>query len=254
MNSFDTKALCSEADFSTKLYPGVRWVPIRRLGGTRYTNEQIERSDKAPMQYKCVCTLYELVQWLQVKDYKVIEDNFFVEEDGRLWEYHRDGEAFETNGGGCCATIAAWTKKTLDEYYNKISMILILSECGSCHIVNLFEHNDKMYIFDMYSMTNRYKRYVPLETGKLSDFLKTKIITGGLLEINSLEDFASYFVRYSSAKKDHYVICQLEDAYVPPVVLVRRKGYIGLTVRTNSNIKVVYNAHDLVFDLNVEGD
>lgn len=233
--------LHESAIFKTRVYRGVTWVPINTLGVSHYSNSTMKcmieaRNNDLTSEeiYKKISNLYEFIQFIQLSDFQVKEDNVFSDSEGLIWESHNNGlEALKQNGG-CCASVAALVNTTLKKRYDLIKIIVIITLNGSCHVLNYIEDNKKKYIVDAYAMTNEYKKYIPVESGKLSDYLQSKILTGVLLEVDSLEDFFEFYRRYSIKKDNCYDFFFVENDVVPCISLIRENEDIIIYLKEDT--------------------
>ncbi|MDE6947170.1 MAG: hypothetical protein K2P14_08315 [Anaeroplasmataceae bacterium] len=251
----DYSNLRKNAKFSTQVYKGVIWVPLNTLGKSKLCGLDIRRLlllKKIHNDYneiiKKVNTLYDAIQYLQKSNYKNTDDNQFTYEDGVNWEHHTSGYESLRNNGGCCASVAAAICTLLKDNYDIVNMIVVIALNGSCHVLNYIENCGKKYIVDAYAMTNEYKKYVPLETGELKDFVSAKLHTGVLLEIDSLQSFFDFYRRYFIKRKDCYDFFQIDGGRVPSISLDRRSNCIELMI-LGSSMKLISKdkkEHDLI--------
>lgn len=98
---FDTENLRINADYEIKVYDDVYLVPVRQLGGTRYTNTEIKAMLKLTPEEKRqrISTLYEAIQLYQASNFRGVFDN--VPLNG--WEVHKPGYHAVRTNEGCCA-------------------------------------------------------------------------------------------------------------------------------------------------------
>lgn len=101
-------------------------------------------------------------------------------------------------------------------------------------MLNYIENNGKKYVVDAYAMTNKYKRYVPSETGKFCDFVSSKLHTGVLLEIDDLQAFFDFYRRYFIKRNDCYDFFLIDDEVVPCISLNRTSESINLIIKGKS--------------------
>lgn len=234
--------LRKDAIFSTQIFRGVRWVPVNTLGRSRYSDLKMKglvwlkqfRYFSNDDIIKKIHTLYEAIQFLQVGNFEVMCDNVFFNSGGVEWELHKSGyDGLEYNKG-CCASLAATIYTLLNKNYDSIKLIVIIALHGSCHVLNYIESNGKKYIIDAYAMTNKYKEYIPFETGKFRDFVSSKIMTGVLLEIDELQNFFDFYRRYFIKRNDCYDFFLVDDGVVPCISLDRTLNNIELIIKGKS--------------------
>ena len=182
-----------DADFAVEVYPGVQWVPIRSLGGSRYTNGEIYAMLRSSPQEKqgSITTLYEAIQLYQIGNFHSSDDNIVVTDpDGREWEHHKPGfDAVRTNTG-CCASSADWLNYILSGDYEEVGFIAYNQPQGG-HVFNYIKDQNFYYIIDMTHYRTDWNA-TALETGDLNDHNVNDSVLSSLHRVADLNDFVSY--------------------------------------------------------------
>lgn len=192
---YDTFTLNHAADFCVPLFSGVSWVPVNSLGTTSLDNNQVTKlSSLSPeaKREKITC-LYEAVQYLQVNRFQNFDDNAAMYDGSDVWSIHKHGRTADINNGGCCASVANWLVFMLSHLYDEVGILSIISNRGAGHAVNCIRHEGSWFVFDATAILECHKEYVCAETGCVADFRRNKIVTGGLLKVDSLDAFTKFF-------------------------------------------------------------
>lgn len=211
MNTYDTYNLRHEASYHHPIYKGVYWVPVNTLGKTRYKDVQILdfKSLSPEEKWEKVLNLYEAIQILQLGQFKSMEDNVSFNRDNISWAIHTNGRESVVRNAGCCASAANWLSYMLQGKYEEVGVLSILANTGRGHAVNYICHKGKQYVVDTNAFLYEHLEYIQPETGLLQDFRKSKIITGVLLQVDSLEDFTNFYSTYvGRVKKSVFLYCR----------------------------------------------
>lgn len=217
---YDTYNLRNNANFEVFVAPEVFWIPHNTLGKTKYNFNDLQLIYKETlMGYKKVTNPYELAQFIQANNFKKKLDISFQEQDIFTWEIHRDGQSALQQGYGCCATFSGLFSCFLKEYFEEIYNFCIVSDSGWGHALNIIKYKKYYYFFDLSSQINEHKNYVPIETGRKTDFLKTKFITGGCYKTISIENFINFFLKYLRLSKRHFLFYTTCNTCIPPIAM-----------------------------------
>lgn len=248
----NTVNLRANADFCTQIYKGVNWVPVNKLGMSRYDNNELESicKDSPEEKRKKISNLYELIQLMQVGNFGVMDDNTYEQRGDLLWEYHTKGyDAVKTNRG-CCATVASFGNYLLNEKYDETGLISISSLSGNGHVINYIKRGDEIYVVDLFSMTNNFINGICTETGLKKDYVKTSIPTSILMKVDSFECFANFFWKYMYLRSKEYLFFKHSCVDCPPIAVKRNKEETVIfyhrtkyttqikTARDNKNMRV----------------
>lgn len=238
---YDTTNLRLNAKFETRISKDVYWVPVNSLGGTRYTNTDIEQLVTLQPDEKCkaINTLYEAIQLFQHSNFIEMSDVRIIEENGVEWEHHKPGyEAVRTNRG-CCASDSSWLTYILEGCYSEMGLFAISRIWGNGHIINYIKQDGWYYFIDMMTNEKQYVKSVSVETGKIADFRKTKYITGILTKAKSLEAFANFFSRYMLRKVPEHIFFIQREKYCVPIAQQKQGFTLKIIYPNNYNIEVV---------------
>ena len=207
---YDTYNLRYLAHFCVPIFDGIKWVPVNVLGKTNYSDKQIQALGSIPVKErrKAITCLYEALQLLQLNRFQSRDDNRAVYYENVLWSFHTDGKTAAEKNMGCCASVANWMIYMLNGLYDEIGVLSIISNTGTGHAVNYIRNASNWYILDANAFLDEHKEYICPETGHLSDFRKSKILTGVFFQVNSLESFANFFSTYvGRVKKRTFLYC-----------------------------------------------
>ena len=192
---YDTFTLNHVADFCVPLFRGVTWVPVNSLGATNLDNSQISQYSALNPEEKRekISCLYEAVQFLQVNRFQSIDDNVGLYDGPVVWSIHKHGRTADINNCGCCASVANWLVFMISHLYDEVGILSVVSNKGGGHAVNCIRHGGSWFVFDANAILECNREYVSAETGSISDFRKSRIVTGGLLKVDSLNAFTDFF-------------------------------------------------------------
>ena len=194
-NGKDCGALRHDADFSMKVAEGVWWVPANTLGGSRYTNAQIQALliDTPEQKQAKIGTLYEALQLYRIGGFYGSDDNAFLKENGILWEHHKPGyDAVRTNNG-CCASCADWLSYILKDDYDEVGFISTMQAVGEGHVFNYIKQDGWYYFVDL-TIWHADDSANADESGKWTDYEHSNSVHGNIHRASSLEAFAQYLV------------------------------------------------------------
>lgn len=217
----DTINLREDACFSTQIYPGVYWVPVNTLGKSQLTNEEIKKLISASPEIKRnrIQTLYELIQFIQIGGFEVVDDNMYEWHDGLMWEKHVTGYEAAKANKGCCASIANFGNYILKGKYDEVGLIGISSLSGNGHIVNYIIHKNHLFVIDLFTMTNKFVHEICVETGFKRDYVKTAIPTSILMMVDGFENFAKFFSKFMYLRSEEYLFFRHSGLDCPSVAV-----------------------------------
>lgn len=190
-----------DMDFETEVFSNVCWVPLNRLGKTRYTNEEmldLSRLSPALKQQK-IQSLYEAVQLFQVSEFKGMFDNLDQQLGGCHWQTHKSPlQAVETNEG-CCASDTNWLSFFLNGKYDAIGSFGYGNDDGNGHIASYIRQDGYSYFIDMMMCRADSQPYGCAEDGQRASLLSRE--WGGFLFrcVNPL-DFCAFYMESLRAK------------------------------------------------------
>ena len=191
-SEYDTETLRYNANFRVKVGEGVNWVPGNTLGKPNMTSEEIEALGRDPEKLKeKLNTLYAVIQYIQVADFRGASDNIRIDEDGISWEHHKPGEMAIITNEGCCATISNLLNFLLEGDYEEVGFIAYSQGDGGGHIFNYIEHNNLYYFIDLTHYRNDFMR-TAVEDGTLASYYASDFIAGNVHEAVKIEDYVKY--------------------------------------------------------------
>jgi len=191
-SEYDTETLRYNANFSVKVADGVNWVPVNTLGKPNMTSEEIEALDRDPEKLKeKLNTLYAVIQYIQVADFRSADDNIWIDEDGIGWEHHKPGEMAIITNEGCCATISNLMNFLLEGDYEEVGFIAYSQSDGGGHGFNYIKHNNLYYFVDLTHYRNDFM-CTAVEDGTLASYYASDFIAGNVHETVKVEDYVKY--------------------------------------------------------------
>lgn len=191
-SEYDTETLRYDANFRVNVAEGVSWVPVNTLGKPNMTSEEIEALDRDPEKLKeKLNTLYAVIQYIQVADFRSADDNIWIDEDGIGWEHHKPGEMAIITNEGCCATISNLMNFLLEGDYEEVGFIAYSQSDGGGHVFNYIEHNNLYYFVDLTHYRNDFM-CTAVEDGTLASYYASDFIAGNVHEAVRIEDYVKY--------------------------------------------------------------
>jgi len=191
-SEYDTETLRYNANFRVKVAEGVSWVPVNTLGKPNITSEEIEALGRDPEKLKeKLNTLYEVIQYIQVADFRSADDNVKIDEEGINWEHHKPGEMAIITNEGCCATISNLLNFLLEGDYEEVGFIAYSQSDGGGHVFNYIKHNNLYYFVDLTHYRNDFM-HTSVEDGTLASYYATDYIAGNVHEAAIVEDYVKY--------------------------------------------------------------
>lgn len=232
-------------DFSTQIYKGVFWVPTNRLGIPSYPHHEYGNICELPPEAKKkkINTLYDGIICFQAGNFKCVEDNILIKDnDNILWTFHNSGLYSHLSNQGCCSSMAHWLLYALEGKYEECGLVVLLAQSGNGHVVNYIKMNHQIYIVDMTIYIPEITPLLPRETGNIEDYRHGKFLIGGLLMVDSLEDFADFFTKYmGKAKRTKFLIYTQKKECLYEGFHISKEGNKSLYLPKDFDIKVLIN-------------
>ncbi|MCL1883768.1 MAG: hypothetical protein FWF81_08460 [Defluviitaleaceae bacterium] len=196
MHEYNVRGLVHDANFRVKLAKSLYWVPINKMGCTKYKNAEFTSDSFSNIYYakNIVSNPYEAFQYLNAIGFKETKDVYYETEGETEWEHHIDGYTAIANRRGCCTSVAAAISVLLDNKFEKMGYIFFIRPDTSNHALNYVYMNEKFYIFDSSAFVYGDMDVVAIESGDLHT-IKNKIITSICMEVSQLEDFVQFHKR-----------------------------------------------------------
>ena len=107
----------------------------------------------------------------------------------------------------------------MNEKYDEVGIVSMSSLSGNGHVVNYIIHQSQIYIIDLFSMTNQFLSEICIETGLKKDYVKTKIPTSILMQVDSFEDFANFFSKFMYLRSKEYIFFRHSSLDCPPIAV-----------------------------------
>ena len=219
------------ADFETLIYPNVYWVPYNILGKTQYSDLDMYLMSREEAESK-IHNIYELAQFIQAKNFVHLLDISFEINDKERWEVHKSGIEVLKNKAGCCSSYSGLVVQILQNQFDNIFNLCIVSDSGWGHAMNFIVKDGYYYFFDISSQLNEYNCYVPIETGIKRDFVRAKFITGGCYKTDSICSFIKFFLRYHMLKMTDFIFFTLSAIVIPPILIEKKERcYVSFSAK-----------------------
>lgn len=219
-SEYDTQTLRHNADFRLPVGKGVYWVPANTLGKSNLTREDIlDLGNDPKVLQREIDTLYEVIQYIQVADFRSASDNIRIPEGEINWEHHKPGELAITTNEGCCATISNLLNYLLKGDYEEVGFIAFSHSNGNGHVFNYIKHNGKYYIVDLTHYRNDFMN-TAVEDGDYKSYYASDFIAGNIHEVEDLRDFAAFYRKHANRPPVLFSAYAAEN--VLPIDSVRR--------------------------------
>lgn len=184
---------------------------------------------------------YELIQYIQYCNFTENFDHIYKYIDGNQWAIHKSGlEALKFNKGSCSSMVGIFYY-LLQDKFESIGNLCIISNSGGGHAVNYIEFENNLYFIDLYVQMNSYSSYIPIETGEKQDFVRTKYITGGCLKTDSLQSYIRYFEKYNVKKNKEFLYYTYYSDTCPPVSIQKINDKLIVLLPKDNEINIVNN-------------
>lgn len=157
-------------------------------------------------------------------DFCECDDTFKTKHGNLDWEVHRGGEIIKKSRYGCCSTIAAWVYYMLFEIYEEVGYICLYRNTGTGHVFNYILNDNKIYIIDFLPLLKKYANLLCIQTGEIKDFVKVKLFTGLLYEVDSFDSFALFFSRMTKLSGIKQIFWRYSATEVSPIAVEEDRG------------------------------
>jgi len=189
------------ADFQVEVFEGVYWVPMRALGASRYTNEEIGTlANNSPHEkQEAVSTLFEAMQL-----YSATRQGIRRPEEAHLpvrlpegvvhWNHHMPGyDAVRLNAEGGSAR-ASWLNLILAGDYEETGFISYFFSNGTNRVINYIKHDGWYYFVDIRSFIGRP------ESGNLIDYpgISANASNTRIVKARTIECWVAYLLSVSN--------------------------------------------------------
>ncbi|GHU76490.1 hypothetical protein FACS189461_4100 [Spirochaetia bacterium] len=219
-DSCNTINLIHNAQFEVLISNDLFWVPVNRLGNTRYKNGDIKKlAPLNPAEKKTMVTnAYEAVQLFQIGQFEDREDVLYMEYNGKEWEHHKPGYYAVLDNYGCCSSIAAWFDYLLGDIYQDRGYIMFSRPDGSGHVMNYVFFDNAYYILDLTAMTYEKAGDCCRETGIKKDYIRSKYATGCCFKTSSISSFVKFHSRIQLFHGFEFLYSKIPScSYLPPL-------------------------------------
>ena len=233
----DLENIRYEAAFEVPVSEGVWWVPVRSLGGSRYTNREIAgMAEHSPEQkQEEISSLYEALQLFKISGFSYLEDNAPTMENGIRWEHHKPGEVAVRANAGSCAADSAWLNYILNGDYDETGYMAYSMADGSGHALNYIYQDGYYYFIDM--MGYEDDQYIGLESGNKGDYFSSWVPGGNLHKAITPENFAAYYADTMPEPPNRFFFYRAD--FCLPVSCMEMNGLRTIIYPEGYDIKVV---------------
>jgi len=241
MSSKDVSYLRYDACFSKLVSPGVYWVPVREMGDSRFSTDELcaFRSSHPHEKRNAVSTLYEAIQQFSCCGFTESSDTIKIQENGILWEHHKPGYYSVLTNTGCCSSAASWLAYILENRYDEIGMLSFIRPSGGGHVINYIRHDGWIYFVDMMAHTKDYATKGVPETGQAKDIIKSKIVTSMCVKARSFEEYARFYRRYLQYKGSEYFFTKQALDVCCPISADRRGNMLVIILPRGIEIELI---------------
>lgn len=185
--------------FELPLAKNVYWVSFNSLGKAELSYEKIisliAKEPEVKQQY--INTIPDAISLFVLSDFKKADDNIYIEENGITWEHCKPGKIAVLSNEGCCASCAAWANYLLSSKFEKSGYLSVIRPRNG-HVINFFVREGWYYFLDLQNFVQPYRQDICCQTGKRTDFVKTKFLTSVMVKAKSLEAYIKYYEKYVS--------------------------------------------------------
>ena len=246
---YNTDNLRYDADFEVEVAEGVWWVPVRALGGSRYTNREIAAMvEHSPEEKQAeISTLYEAVQLFQISNFTYSGDNVEIWENKLKWEHCKPGYHSVRTNTGCCAADTSWLNYILSGDYEQMGVLSISVPDDDGHAINYIYHDGYYYFIDLVCYEAENIRAAAVETGNMSDYRNADAVSGGVHKVRNPEDFVKYYVDNAANPPALFILYESEN--VLPEAIQTVKGQETIYFPEGYDVKVMEGKNPQKFDL-----
>jgi len=242
-------------EFETEVYPGVYWVPLNRLGRTRYRNEEMKQVADLPIEERRgkIQNLYEAVQLFQCAEFKGVIDNVKRRTNRKeLWELHKNRENAVRSNEGCCASDTNWLSYFLEGKYDALGAFCYVHEDMNGHITTYIKQDDDYYFIDMMMCRKDSQEYFKKEDGNPSG-IENALWSGYLYRCKNPYDYCMFTIEKLKEANRAVPYCfYLRETVCVEATGVRiRKNGFTLLLPENENPKVLYLKEDSPCDATI---
>jgi hypothetical protein len=181
---FDTGNLRIGADYDIEVADDVFWVPVNRLGLSRYTKDDIiNMLPLSPEEKQSkIGVLFEAIQLYQLSNFRSVFDNVKLMQNNLCWNYHKPGYHAVRTNEGCCASNSNWLSYLLNGKYEQMGFIHYSQRDSNGHIMNYIFHKGWYYFIDMMMYRIDSLPYAGIETGTQKGYKDNELIAGNFFK------------------------------------------------------------------------
>ena len=214
---YDLENIRYEAQFEVPVGENVWWVPVRTLGGSRYTNREIaDMLEHEPEQkQEEISTLYEALQLFKVGGFTYKDDdNVMITEGDISWAHYKTARDVVRLNTGNCAGSSIWLHYILHGDYERIGFLAYSKVHELGHIFN-YIYQDGYYYFVDLTGYEQDETTAP-ETANTNNYWFSGAVTGNIHKAKSPEDFVRYYTGIVPSAPNRF-FCYEADELLPSV-------------------------------------
>ena len=247
---YDTINLRYEANYEIEVYKDVYWIPVNKLGKSKYSNNNIKNILSLTIEEKVkkIENLYEAIQLYQICNFRGVLDNQKIIKGNLCWNYHKSGfHAVRTNEG-CCTSNSNWLSYLLKDKYKQIGFLHYSQSNGNGHVMNYIYHNEWYYFIDMMMYRTDQLEYSGKETGTINGYNDNELIAGNFFKSKTPISYVNFCLNKHKDKPVLFTISENNEVYAMAVNGV--EGKFNVIHPKNMKTILLYNENN--FNLKFE--
>ena len=214
---YDLENIRYEAQFEVPVGENVWWVPVRTLGGSRYTNREIAAMlDYTPEQkQEEIATLYEALQMFKIGGFTYKKDDYAQILEGDIpWAHYKTARDVVRMNTGNCTGDSSWLHYILHGDYEKMGFMAYSKVGEEGHVFNYIYQDGYYYFVDLTGYEQQ--ETTALEIGDTSYYWYSGALTGNVHKAKSPEDFVQYYTKVIPNAPNRFY-CYEADEVIPSV-------------------------------------
>lgn len=242
----DIGFLNANADFETKISRDVYWVPVNRLGKSRYTNAEIKNISelyKPIEKKKKLNNLYEVIQLFFCEKFTYSMDTEYIVKNHIIWETHRESEKVVEDNTGCCSSVASWLRYYLEGIYEECGYFSFIRPNGTGHVFNYIKKEGWYYLIDLTPYVIDKKQDDYFESGMRIDFIKSGNVTGCLMKCKRLESYASFYNKLQNVGGYNFIYIKIKNKNIVPIATLQKNTKLNIFYPDYAQIECIYNGN-----------
>ena len=235
---YDVGKIRYEAQFEVPVAHNVWWVPLRALGGSRYTNREIAAMlDHTPEQkQEEISTLYEALQLFKISDFTYTREDYVnITEDDITWAHYKPGRDAVRINIGNCGVDSAWLSYILRGDYEEMGFVAYTKIDDDGHIFNYIYQDGYYYFIDMTGYEGDMA--TAWETGSKADYMLSGAVSGNLIKAKNPEDYVKYYTELAANAPNMFYLYQADE--ILPVSGIEDENGLTIFYPEGNDIKAI---------------